>query len=356
MRALLTSLRNLAQRTGIFTVAEATEIYNALWRIIGLAALALVGAFVLNAKYGFQRPSLILAVAFAVVAVYIWAKPLHILFVAGVGLARKVASDATVATEVENTLMAYLGLLKWVLFGGMTFLLITGTIPFSENPVAMLRVLVALGVAGLCVWLWPKLFAGTWARKTVYWGSVVIILAAFGSLIPGTVWTKYTGWEPKKLAPSRTEKSLYRFDNLKREMADEAKARSVDAVIAKIGSGNELTASDEEAITNARRSVRAEPSVPARAAARAMIPLASLPREEWPRITLAPSEKSGNIEVPVGMHISVAGDNIALHTVYVDGRECVAPKETCPNGYVMRTFIANEAAKANIVAYAFAKN
>lgn len=264
MRALLVALRNLARRTGIFTVAEATAIYNRIWLAIGFVFLSCAVAFMTNARFGWQRPSLMLAITFAIVAMYVWAKPLHILVVAGgIGLASRISNSA-IADEVENALTAYLGLLKWVLFAGITFLFITGTISFRENPGVILPALIGLSVAGLCIWLWPKLFTGVWARKLVYWYAVAVIVMSFVSLIPGAVWAKYTGWDPATIKPSNTEESLYRMDHLRLKMADSDRAEEIQRITDKIARRESLTEAEEQFIANARRSASAKPA-PARA-------------------------------------------------------------------------------------------
>src|SRR3989338_3499067 len=100
MRAILIALIDIAQRTGRFTVAEATALYTKLWAIIGFALLACGIAFWMNAIFGWKVPSLMLAITFAIAALYLWAKPLHILIVAGAGVAAKIATNATLAAEV----------------------------------------------------------------------------------------------------------------------------------------------------------------------------------------------------------------------------------------------------------------
>lgn len=259
MHALLASLIRIAQRTGRFTVAEATDIYNGLWRVIGFALFACVAAFIMNAWRGWTTPSLVLAIGFAVAAIYMWAKPLHILVVAGFGgLARRIAADASLRCAVENALATYLGFLKWVLLAGVTFLFITGTVSFKENPQAVLPVLVGLGVIGLFTWAWPTLFVGTWGRKLVYGFAILVVAYSFGSLVPGAVWAKYTGWDPATVKPTATADRLYRLDKTERELDDEKQAKKLESVIDKVKRGEGLTPADKEVIAEARRSQMAK--------------------------------------------------------------------------------------------------
>src|SRR6185295_16162112 len=110
-----------------------------------IEALVVCGvAFMLNAWFGWKMPSLVLALAFMIVGVYYWAKPLNFLVVGGVALADVVVSHAHLAGEIEKVFTLYLAFLKWILLFGVTFLLITGTISFKGNPGAILPALVAL--------------------------------------------------------------------------------------------------------------------------------------------------------------------------------------------------------------------
>lgn len=201
MREILLALTHLAQRTGRFTVAEATALYHGAWMILGFMLVACAGAFWLNAMFGWTTPSLMLAIAFMIVAVYMWAKPLHILAVAGGGaawgLVEKISGDTKLVDEVVEVLKKYLGLLKWVLLAGVTFLFITGTVPFGRNPKAVLIILVALGVYGLFVWAWPDVFKGSVGRRIVYGYAVFMIAWSFVSLSPASgLLEKYTSWNP----------------------------------------------------------------------------------------------------------------------------------------------------------------
>jgi len=256
MRAILAALINLAQRTGRFTVAEATVIYNGLWLLLGFILLACGAAFIANAGYGLKWPSLLFAIVFSIAAVYVWAKPLHILIVAGAGLANRIAGDPTLADEVENILKTYLEILKWVLLVGMTFLLITGTISFKENPGAFLSLLVALSVVGLLKWMWPKIFSGALGRRIIYGYAILVVVLSFGSLIPGPVWVKYMpyGWDPTNAKPTDTEDALYRLKRARRERDDANRAKELVSITERVKRGDPLTDVDLRIIAEAEQS------------------------------------------------------------------------------------------------------
>lgn len=344
MWALFTALNNIAQRTGRFTVAQATDIYNGLWRIISFALFACVAAFVMNAWRGWTTPSLVLAIAFAIAAVYVWAKPLHILVVAGLGgLARRIAADATLRCAVENALTAYLGFLKWVLLSGVTFLFITGTVSFRENPQAILPVLVGLGVVGLFTWTWPTLFVGAWGRKLVYWYAVAIIALSFGSLIPGSAWMKYVGWDPATVKPTATADGLYRLDRAVRELDDQLQAEKLEPLRDKLRRHEALTTEDKKIVAEVRQSM-----------ASSSAPAARVAGTEWRRLDLSPGEESSVGVPPVGRRLAFDGaEGIVLRTVYADGSACITPRETCPKKPMADSVFVNEAATPGKVAYTF---
>lgn len=297
MREILSALIHIAQRTGRFTVVETTALYDRLWALFGFAILACAGAFMLNAWLGWKAPSLVLAIAFTIAAVYVWAKPLHILVVVGLGgalgLAKKIAGDSTLATEIGEALKIYLGFLKWVLLAGVTFLFITGTVSFKGNPGAILPILTALGVIGLFIWVWPDVFLSTWGRRLVYGYAVLVIAWSFAGLVVPSSW--WPGWLT--------------------------------------GAGKERQ--DAQMLS---------------------IPLASSAQASWTKLVIPAGVggKSALIPVPPGMYIVMAGNKFLNHTVYRDGSECSFVGTPCPNGAVAGNYATNEATEANIVSYAFA--
>lgn len=350
MSALLTALINIAQRTGQFTVVEATAIYNGLWRIISFALFTCVAAFLLNARFGWTMPSLVLAIAFAIAAVYMWAKPLHILVVAGVGgLARRIATDGTLACEVENALKAYLGFLKWLLLAGITFLFITGTVSFRENPRAILPVLVGLGVIGLFTWAWPKMFVGTWGRKLVYGFAIVVVAYSFGSLIPGAVWAKYTGWDPATVKPTATEDSLHRLERAVREENDRVQAEKLEPIRAKIRRHEALTADDKKVIAEVRRSMNAKPSVPAHATAEPVQQTSQRRKVSFPAYG-----ETHRISVEYGYAPIFTGSGFELRCVYRDESEDIgSPTHPCRDGFVRYVVARDTSGQPNSVVYEF---
>lgn len=353
MRALLASLIRIAQRTGRFTVAQATDIYNGLWRIIGFALLACVAAFVMNAGLGWTTPSLVLAIVFAIAAVYMWAKPLHILVVAGFGVVSRIATDAALAIEVEGVLRTYLSFLKWALLAGVTFLFITGTVPFKEHPGTILPILVALGVIGLFTWAWPKLFVGTWGRKLVYGFAVIIVAYSFGNLIPGAVWAKYTGWDPTTAKPTATADRLYRLDKTKRELADADRAKELESITAKIKRGEKLDAADEKVIADARQSqVSEKPAAPGHATADT-----AQQQSQKRMLTMAANGDSARINVPVGYGTAFTGHGFVILCVYGDGTEDegIPGAHPCKSGALSYAFVRDISGRPNSVVYEFVR-
>lgn len=341
MRAILAALIQLAQRTGRFTVAEATAIYNGLWIVVGLALLACAAGFVMNERFGWTAPSLVLAIVFAIVALYLWAKPLHILIVAGFGLANRITGDPTLADEVEKVFEKYLNLLKWVLLVGVTFLFITGTISFKENPGAVLPFLVALGVIGLFKWLWPNVFPGATGRKVVYGYAILVVALSLGSLIPGAVWVKYMpyGWDPLTAKPTDTEEALYRLNQKRREIADADRATELNRITSKVDRREALTQSEERFIADAERSQSKKDSD----RPYAIVPLPSAPRSSG--ILVIPARSKSELVLPsAGQHPDFTGfGKFLVHNVKAAGGECSFGEAGCVNGPLLKGYyVSNE--------------
>lgn len=258
MRQILSALLNIAQRTGRLTIAEATAIYNGLWMLLFVAGTSVVGAFLMNAFFDWRTPSLVLAIVFAVATIYLWWKPLHILFFASTGglwgVVRRIVADGSVATEVEEALNKYLSLLKWVLLAGVTLLFIVGTLPFKENPSAMLPFVVSLIVMALLTMIWPEIFKGTIMRRVVYVYALVVMEMSITSLIPGVVWMKYTGWDPNRFKLSGVESELYKLHKTEREIADQSRAREIARITEKVKRGENLSEAEKQIVKDATES------------------------------------------------------------------------------------------------------
>jgi hypothetical protein len=266
MNAILTSLINLARRTGLFTEEEATAAYNGLWRKFAYALAACAIAFLLNAAFGWKVPSLILAIVFAIVAFYLWAKPLHVLGVAGTGLAAKVVTHKDLEIEVIGVLKIYLELLMWMLIVGGVFLLTTGTFSFKGSPEASFRLLIALGVVGLFVWKWPNVFVGTKGRRFFFGSALAIAVFSFMSIVLGPTWiVKHTGWDPLTAKSTSTEDSLYRLEHARQDIADADRATELERITKKVERREALTQAEERFIVEAQESQSKKPSTPQRA-------------------------------------------------------------------------------------------
>jgi hypothetical protein len=343
MRAILVALTHIAQRTGRFSVAEATELYNKLWVYLGYVLLACVLAFWLNAGFGWKAPSLFLAIAFAITAIYLWAKPLHLLAVTGVGLAKKVAGDESLASEVEGVLKTYLNhVLKWVLLGVITFLLITGTVPFSEYPMAAPTILVALGVYGLFVWAWPKVFTGTLGRRIVYGFAVAVMVGSFAWLIPGSYWVKYMpgGWDPKtELATTRTEDTLYAIREAQAERQQATEDEVLQRILRKVRRGEALAPEEEGFLRNKEAmSAKADSKKP----------------EKLLTVSMPPYGDSE--PVPAVPGVVFYGSGFEPHAVYVGGRDCVVGKEVCEDGDILYFYLRDTSGRPNQARYEIRKS
>ena len=274
MQEILSALVNFAEETGRFTVAKATAVYDRLWQIIAMALLACALAFMLNAGFGWETPSLVLAIVFAIATAFVWAKPLNILLiVGGTRLVAMVATDAKSVNKLSDAMKGYLGVLKWTLVAVVTFLFITGTVSFRGNPKAILPILTGLGIIGLFQWVWPGLFTGTWGRRIMYGYAVLIVTLSFGSLtpVPALVKQSVNGWFGEHHTQSR--------------------------------------------------------------APAAEIPLASSPQASWARLSVPAGGRSALVTPIAGKYPAVTGVGaFLLHNVFADGTECAYGEAGCVSG------------------------
>ena len=333
MGSILKALLNLSQRTGRFTAVEATGLYNKLWLMLGVAPIACFGAFLMNALFGWKESSLALAIVFAVVTIYMWAKPLHITVVAGIAAAEGMANHANLVREAEKALEGYFRLLRMILLAGVTFLFIVGTISFRGNPGAILPILVGLGVVGLFNWAWPKVFVGTLGCRLVYGYAVVVIAMSFVSL-SGPSLVKYTHFDPASIEPSRTEEALYRLNHTRQKVADEDRAEELDHIADKIRGHKALTQAEIRFVADQsspdavpRRSAETRLGFPiVRNADKATWILESV---SWPKVTIPKDGQSESVAVPPGMSTVCVGNNYLTHVVHTDGSACVLQKGEC---------------------------
>lgn len=346
MNAILTSLIHLARRTGLFTEEEMTAAYNWLWIKLGCALAVCAVAFLLNVSFGWKLPSLLFALVFAIVAFYVWAKPLHVLGVAGTGLVAKIVTHADIATEVEKVLGIYLELLKWVLIVGGVFLLTTGTFSFKGNPVAGLSLLVSLGVVGLFIWKWPDVFVGTWGRRFFYTSALLIAIFSFMSIIPGPVWTKYTGWDPLTAKPTNTEEALYRLNQKRREIADTDRATELERITGKIIRHEALTQAEERFIAEAEQVQSNKKSSSQQAQQLAK-----------PMLTMSANGDSARISPDAGYVVVFTGSGFEHHVVYADGNDCVVGNTVnpCRDGPILHQYVRDTTGKFNSVTYKFVR-
>ncbi len=72
----------------------------------------------------------------------------------------------------------------------------------------------------------------------------------------------------------------------------------------------------------------------------ARIPLASMPRSSWTKLTIPPGERSETFAIPPGMRGVIEGSKFLVHNVYENGSECAA-NEKC-GGSSALAYVTNE--------------
>ena len=184
MNALLQSLLGLTK----VTADQANAMWRRLCYIVAGLLFACIAVFALNTLFGWHWPALALVMVFVPVAAFAWTRPLFFLCVGIAGLAEKLASNATLAEALKDVFKAYGGLFKWATVAVVIYCFVMYFFSLNENSSMAVTALFALTVVGVCLWAWPELFPGAWARKTVYWGSVAVVICGLLSQITAPYW------------------------------------------------------------------------------------------------------------------------------------------------------------------------
>ncbi len=81
------------------------------------------------------------------------------------------------------------------------------------------------------------------------------------------------------------------------------------------------------------------------------IPLASLPRTEWPKLVIPAGGRSETVSRPSGMRIRMSGANFEHYMVFADGSICPSA-QPCTTGSI-GSFAQNESGATNTIIYAY---
>ncbi len=84
-----------------------------------------------------------------------------------------------------------------------------------------------------------------------------------------------------------------------------------------------------------------------------VVPLASLPESDWPKLVIPAGGKSEIISRPSGMGVKLKGYQFLDYSVYPDGTECsMQLSGSCPQGSY-GVYVKNQTSRTNVVSYAF---
>lgn len=244
MNVLLQSLLGL---TGI-TEDQANDIWRNLCYIVVGLLCACISVFALNTLFGWHWPALVLAMVFVPAAAFAWARPLFFLCIGIAGLAEKLASNATLAESLKDVFRAYSGVFKWTTVVVVIYCFVMFFFSLNENSSMAVTALFALVVVGVCLWAWPELFPGALARKTVYWGSVAVVICGLLSQIPAPYWIKYVGWAPS-FAPTVAENMISDIRKAQAANKEKADGKSLEEIREKAIKGGTLTTAEESLVT-----------------------------------------------------------------------------------------------------------
>lgn len=343
MNSILNALLMLSRRSLAYTEAQATQLYYRLWLIIGYTLIGTGICISLNVGLGWRLPSLYLAIALAIAAIFFWAKPANLLLVVSFGalegVVKKIFAEASLLKEVEDILKGYLNLLKLVLLGVLTFLFFAGTISFEGHLRSVLLIAVALVVTGLYVWMWPADYKGKWGRKFVSAYALVVIAFSLFNLIPGATWVKHTGMDPHSLETTESEQALYRLRRTREEIKDSDRKEEIDRIRHKVERREALTGAEEAFIRESESGSQSKSESTPR------------PSDGWSILRVPANEWSPVYPLPAGVQMQASGTGVLLYNVYSSGERC-AWSSNCPDGPV-GVAIKNETSETVQVVYRF---
>lgn len=217
------------------------QVYYRVLRLARIALGVLIGGFVLN-LIGLKEVNLLLAIVFAAGTAVVWFQPRFLVPIAEAGAVVGAVTPPTIPKTVVDALELYVRVLGHILLWGSLLLFVLGTIPFRENPLAILLIVAGLVVLLLMSAMWK---GGGMGRRFLKGYVIVMIIISFLSLISGPRWVKLIGMDPNGMTEiSVMEKELHTFKKSSREAQDEKDAARLKELTRKVSRGENLT--DEE--------------------------------------------------------------------------------------------------------------
>jgi hypothetical protein len=278
-------LHELLQLNGV-TSDQANAIWRRLCEIVAVLLTACFVVFALNTLFGWHVPALILMVVFVPMAAFAWARPLFLVSVGIAGLAEKLASNATLAESIKDVFKAYSGVFKWATVVVVIYCFAMWLVSFDENISMAVTALFALAAAGVCLWAWPDLFPGAWARKSVYWGSVVVVICGLLSQIPGPYWIKYVGWAPS-FAPTVAENMISDIRKAQAANKEEADGLSLEEIHKKVLVDKKpLTTAEESLVTKKEAEAKTVKALVSAGPSPSLTTVSELAKKHWLRVLI----------------------------------------------------------------------
>jgi hypothetical protein len=211
--------------------------------------------------YGLMGVNLLISLILCVMTIIVgtWPEPIlaTLVWSAGSGIVR---SPQTITSEIERIAPLYVRTLGDILLWTSIFGLFLGTVPCHNNPGAILLVAVSLIIMGYGSWRWKM--GHTIYKRVIYTYACGAFVVAVLSLVPAHIWIHWTGHDlGSTFRVSKTEEALSAVEAVQERTEDEANAKMLQSIEAKVASGQKLTKEEENFLVLAK-AVREKESIP----------------------------------------------------------------------------------------------
>ena len=171
-----------------------------------------------------------------------------------------IRSPQTITDELERIFPIYIRTLGDVIFWTSIFGMFLGTVSCRNNPGAVLLITVALIVIGYGSWRWQM--GPTIYKRVIYTYACGCLIFAILSLVPAHTWNHWVGHDlGSAFHVSQAEQALARVEAAQQQTEDEANAKILKSIEAKVATGQTLTQAERTFIA-AVKAIREKESLP----------------------------------------------------------------------------------------------
>lgn len=226
---------------------SAERIHGVLRGVLIFTLCTIVICFVFN-LFGWLYLNLAICFMFMVVCAIMGTTPGILSGAATVGSTIGLVRNGNFTDETMKILKGYGVAFGNTMFWGSFILFILGTLPFKENPWAVLTLSTGAILFGLISTV-LGIGMGRW-KHLVFAYVLVFFLASALSLVPSATFVKYFGIDPKvSFFASKTEKALAKAEEAERKTKDNWEAWKLEKIAEKFEKGEALTIEEKQLYT-----------------------------------------------------------------------------------------------------------